>query len=194
VIYARGSSAVVIERNFGGGSVVIATDSYFVSNEALSKDRHADLLAWLIGSNRNIVFDEAHFGIVDSSGVATLMRKYRLHGVVAGLILIAGLFIWKNSTSLVPPPVEEKQERFITGRDSGAGFVNLLRRSIAPRDLLATCFDEWKKSSAPKGKISTPRFQQAEALFSGENSASGPKLIETYNKISESLGTRNQNL
>ncbi len=48
-IYARGTNAVVIERQFGNGSVVLATDSYFVSNEAMARDRHADLLAWLVG-------------------------------------------------------------------------------------------------------------------------------------------------
>jgi hypothetical protein len=195
VIYARGTNAVVIERNFGKGSVVFATDSYFASNEAMTKDRHADLLAWFIGPNKNIVFDEAHFGILETSGVAMLMRKYRLHGLAAGLILLAGLFIWKNSTSLVPPLVEEHGDDFVMGKDSASGFVNLLRRSIAPRQLLAACFAEWKKSVAQKGKVSTSRFQQAEAIFSAENSPSGgSNSVETYRKISETLGTRNQNL
>lgn len=34
-IYARGKNPVVVERTFGSGSVVVATDSYFLSNEAL---------------------------------------------------------------------------------------------------------------------------------------------------------------
>jgi len=193
VIYARETNAVVIERKFSRGTVVIATDSYFVSNEAMARDRHADLLAWLVGPDKNVVFDEAHFGIVETSGVAVLMRKYRLHGLAAGLILLAGLFIWKNSTSLVPPLADEKRENFMAGKDSAAGFVNLLRRGIAPRDLLATCFAEWKKSGAQKGRISTSRFQQAEAIFSTENSL--PKKdrnsIAAYQKISEALGKQN---
>ncbi len=194
VIYARGTNAVIIERKFGEGSVVMATDSYFVSNEAMTKDRHPDLLAWFIGPSKNVVFDESHFGIVDTSGVATLMRKYRLEGLMGGLILLAVLFIWKNSLSLVPPLADSRREDFVTGRDSATGFVNLLRRSVARRDILATCFAEWKKSTAQKGKISTPRFQQAEAIFSSESSASGSNPIETYKKISETLGTRNPNL
>src|SRR5208282_4345007 len=63
-IYARGTNPVVIERRFGTGTVVLATDSYFLSNEALRKDRHPDLLAWLVGPARRVVFDEAHLGIV----------------------------------------------------------------------------------------------------------------------------------
>lgn len=187
VIYARGKNAVVLERQIDHGSVVLATDSYFASNEALSKDRHADLLAWLIGDNDTVVFDESHFGIVDTGGVATLMRQYRLHGFAAGLLLLAGLFIWKNSTSLVPPPADAEQFRFIAGKDSASGFVNLLRRNLAPRDLLATCFAEWKKSAA--AKTSPARAQQAEAIFQAENArpAKDRNPTDAYRKISEVL-------
>jgi hypothetical protein len=192
-IYARGTNAVVIERKFGKGSVVMATDSYFASNEAMLKDRHANLLAWLVGANKNVVFDEAHFGIVESSGVAMLMRKYRLHGLIGGLVLLAGLFIWKNSTSLVPAHVDEKPESFVAGKDSQAGFVNLLRRSIAPRDLLTACFAQWKKSIAPAGKISSTRVQQAEAIFNSENSLPNKDRnpIDAYKQISKTLGIQN---
>ena len=193
VIYARGTNAALIERHFGKGSVVMATDSYFVSNEAMVRDRHADLLAWLVGANNNIVFDEAHFGIVETSGVAMLMRKYRLHGLAAGLLLLAGLFIWKNSSRLVPPHAEQERQGYIAGRDSASGFVNLLRRSIAPRDLLPVCFAEWKKSAGPAGQYSAPRRQQAEAAFQAEN-ALPPKNrnpIATYKKICSILGTHN---
>ena len=193
VIYARGARAVLIERAFGKGSVVMATDSYFVSNEAMEKDRHADLLAWLVGANQTVVFDEAHFGVVETSGVAMLMRKYRLHGLAAGFLLLAGLFIWKNASRLVPPHAEPERQDYIAGKDSAAGFVNLLRRSIAPRDLLPVCFDVWKKSVGPAGQYSALRRQQAEALFQAENSlpprARDP--IATYKKICSILGTHN---
>jgi hypothetical protein len=191
-IYARGTNAVIIERNFGNGSVVLATDTYFISNEAMSKDRHADLLAWLVGGNRNVVFDEAHFGIVETGGVATLMRKYRLHGVIGGLILLAGLFIWKNSTSLVPPHAYEKQENVIAGKDSAEGFINLLRRSIAPRDVLATCFNEWEKSTAFHEASSLSRLQEAKKVFAAGNPASTPgqNPVDTYIKIARTLQIR----
>ncbi|HEY1789298.1 MAG TPA: DUF4350 domain-containing protein [Verrucomicrobiae bacterium] len=193
VIYARDGNAVVIEREFGRGSAVIASDSYLVSNEAMFKDRHADLLAWVVGSAKNVVFDEAHFGIVQSPGVAALMRKYRLQGLAAGLILLAALFIWKHSFGLVPPLADEPGERFVAGKDSAAGFVNLLRRCVAPRDLLATCFGEWKKSVTRNGKHFTARFQRAETIYTDTGPAGG-NPVETYKKIAESLGTQNQKL
>lgn len=195
-IYARGTNAVVIERQFGKGSVVIATDSYFASNEAMAGDRHADLLAWLIGANRSVVFDEAHLGIVETSGVAALMRKYRLHGLAAGLLLLAGLFIWKKSTSLVPPPAREARDDSIAGKDSASGFVNLLRRSIAPRDLLATCFAEWRKSVGVTGKVSAARGREAEAIFQAEAALPGKERnpLATYKNIANALGTRTKKL
>lgn len=195
-IYARGVYPVVIERQFGKGSVVIASDSFFASNEAMLKDRHADLLAWLVGPNRRIVFDEAHFGIVESPGVSGLMRKYHLQGLAAGLLLLAGLFIWKNATSLVPPHTDEPVREFVAGKDAASGFVNLLRRNISARDVFGVCFAEWKKSAAPSGKFSAARLQQAEALFRSEDSLPQKSRdpIAAYKRISETLGNRKSQL
>lgn len=192
VIYARDTNAVVIERYFDKGSVVIASDSYFLSNEAMTKDRHADLLAWIVGPARNVVFDEAHMGVLDTDGVATLIRKYRLHGLVAGLLLLAGLFIWKNSTSLVPPRTAEAREDFIAGKDAASGFVNLLRRSVLPRDLLATCFTEWQKTAARSGKYSEGRRRRAETAYLADTQADDTKRnpVATYRKLTEILGNR----
>ncbi|HYR85749.1 MAG TPA: DUF4350 domain-containing protein [Terriglobia bacterium] len=191
-IYARGDDAVVIERKFGRGTVVIATDSYFLSNEAMLRDREPGLLAWLIGPGRNVIFDEAHLGVTEAPGVATLMRKYHMQWFLAGLILLAGLFIWMNSASLVPLRTERAAQDYIAGKDAAAGFDNLLRRSIPKRDLLATCFGEWKKSVAQTGKYSTDRIRQAEAAFQAENSRPERNRdpVEAYQTISGILRTK----
>jgi hypothetical protein len=195
-VYARGTNAVVIERKFSHGSVVLASDSYFVSNEAMLSDRHADLLAWLVGNNRHVVFDEAHLGIVQQPGIAGLMRKYRMEGFALGLLLLAALFIWKNSASLVPPHPDEQRDDFVTGKDAAAGFVNLLRRNVSSRDVFGVSFAEWKKSAATSGKVSRARLQQAEAIFDAENTLP-PKdrnSIATYRTISETLKKRKPTL
>jgi hypothetical protein len=169
-IYARGTNAVLIERHFGAGSVVIATDSFFLSNEAMSQDRHADLLAWLVSSRHHIIFDEAHLGIVESAGVATLMRKYRLHGAVASLLVLALLFIWKHSTSFVPLYPDDKEQGQVLGKEASAGLVNLLRRHIAPQELLGICFQQWTKSLSRNSGHSIARVDQAQAILEAENS------------------------
>lgn len=188
-IYTRGTNAVVVERRFGAGTVVMASDSYFISNEALRRDRHADLLAWFVGPARTVVFDEAHFGIVESQNVTALMRKYRLHGIVVGLVLLAGLFIWKNSSAFVPLPPARATEDSVLGRQVVDGFVNLLRRNIAPRDVLATCFEEWTKSLAQGAGHSITRVDQAQAVIEAENARAQSERnpVQAYREICRRL-------
>jgi hypothetical protein len=172
VIYSRAGHPVVIERKFGTGTVVMATDSYFLSNEALLKDRHPDLLSWWIGSSQSVIFDEAHLGVVDNPGVAALMRKYRLHGLMVGLILLAALFIWKNAARLVPAYPDDARAEFVEGKDSAGGFVNLLRRNIAPSQIVDLCFTEWKKSIGHGNKQLEAKGAQIQTMVDAENARS----------------------
>ncbi len=150
-VYKRDENPVVIERVFGAGSVVIATDAYFTSNEAIFADRHPDLLAWIIGPSSKVIFDEAHLGVVENSNISGLIKRYRLRGFIGALAVVTGLFVWKNATRLGPVKTSEHRSEWIEGRDAEAGFVQLLRRNIPANRILQTCFEEWKKStkSAP---------------------------------------------
>lgn len=168
-VYARGSNAVVIQRQFGPGSVVLASDTYFLSNEALQKQAQPELLAWLIGPAKLIVFDEAHLGITDTPGVAALMTKYHLQALGAGLLLLAGLFIWKSSISFVPLYPAPPQQAQVLGKNAVAGFINLLRRNIPRREVLRVCFEEWTKSLLQGRAQSIARVDQAQAILETEN-------------------------
>src|SRR5262249_27795651 len=117
-IYMRGNDPVVIERRFGKGTVVVATDSYFLSNEAMARDRHTDVAAWFVGPNRNIIFDEAHLGTTNNPGMAALMRAYHLQWFLLSLALVARLFIWKSSFSLIPAREDNAGPHFVAGRDT----------------------------------------------------------------------------
>ena len=166
--YARDGKAVLIERPVGKGSLVLSADSYFVSNEAMRRDRHAPLLAWLAGANHRLIFDETHLGVQSDPGIAALARKYRLHGLAVGLFVLTLFFVWKNSTSFVPPHDDESfagREHAVAGRDSASAFVNLLRRSIPPRDLLTTCFEEWRKSCARTRPGLDARMKRMQAVL-----------------------------
>jgi hypothetical protein len=185
---------VVIERKFGAGSVVLVADSYPLSNEAMFKDRSAGLLAWLLGGARDAIFDEAHLGVVEEPGVATLMRRYQLHGLIFSLLVVAGLFIWKNSSSLVPPVAEPdtEAETAIAGRDSASGFVNLLRRGISPAEIINVCFGEWKKSGSRLAAISPAQRRDAEQIVKqqAELEPRQRKPVESYRNISRILKQR----
>jgi len=170
VLYQRRKHPVIIERSFGPGSLVLSTDSYFVSNEALRKERHPGLLAWLIGSRREILFDETHLGVEEHPGVAVLLRRYHLQGVLLGLLLVAGLFVWQSSAPLVPPfPDEPGESRaaLVQGRESTAGFASLLRRSVPPVDILSVCFAEWKTACARQPRAAA-RLADVEKIMAAE--------------------------
>ena len=190
VLYARGTDPVMVERQIGKGSLVLATDSFFTSNEAMQKERHTDLLTWLAGSSREILFDETHLGVQEQPGVATLARRYKLHGGVISLLALAALFLWKNSTSFIPRRNESSLTTPVTGRESAAGFINLLRRSIAPKDLLQTSLDEWHKSTRLDGRSTAPRREKIRAVVEAYNATEKPNVVETYREIAAILNRK----
>jgi hypothetical protein len=139
-----GDSAV--EKKLGAGTVVLLADSYPLSNEGLREERNSGLILQLVASAKEIVFDENHFGVVETGSVAKLMRKYHLEGALAVLILVAGLFLWRSSSSLLPSRAP-RAENAVLGRDSLEGMTALLRRGIAEKDLVRICVEEWRKTS-----------------------------------------------
>ena len=148
VIKSGGVDTPVVEKTFGKGSVVLVDSVYPFSNEALATDRDTPLLDRLLGENRTVMFDERHLGLSEDASIAMLARKYRLTGLVAGLLILAVLFIWRNSTSLLPPRrrVKESSAALATGRDAASALQHLLRRNITEHDLIPACLAEWEKT------------------------------------------------
>lgn len=182
VLYSCRSTAAIMERAFGRGSIVIATDSYFLSNEAMRAERAPRLLAFLLGSRTRVVFDETHLGVEEKPGIATLVRKYRLEGLLAAMMALGGLFAWQSSASFLPPKADrEEDSEIVTGKDSTAGFVSLLRRGIAPSRLMEECLDQWKKSFARERPGMAPRMEAA---------AAGREPVEAYRAISQILAEK----
>jgi hypothetical protein len=191
VIYAREKNRpVLMERTMGGGTLVLASDSYYFSNEALRAARQPELLAWMVGPNRQVIFDESHHGIREEPGVASLGRKYRLHGLALSLLVLAVLFLWRESVPFLPRQHEAKTEldAHVFGRESSAGFVNLLRRNIRSSDLPRVCFEEWKKSCARS--VPAAKLEQARQIIEGTDAR--PRWqrnpVETYNTCTAALG------
>lgn len=152
-LYTSDKRVVLAERSFGSGSIVLAGDSFFLSNEALRSERCPRLLAWLAGPPREIIFDEEHHGVTEEANIATLARKYRLHGLVAGALLAVALFIWQSSVPFLPPAASRRADPgLVIGKSAEEGFINLIRRAIAPSEILAVCAAEWRKAFDPEGR------------------------------------------
>ncbi|WCJ60851.1 DUF4350 domain-containing protein [Fontisphaera persica] len=149
VLYAVNNAPVVMERSWGRGTIVLLSDSYLLSNEAMRFHRVPPLLAWLVGRSARVVFNETHLGVVEQPGMGNLLRQYRLQGVAAVLLLLALLYIWQNSFPLAPLPQKPSAEQaaYIQGRDTMMGLVHLLRRGIPPRRVLRICLEHWKETA-----------------------------------------------
>lgn len=193
-LYSVAGNPVAAERAVGSGSVVLLSDSYLTSNEAMKNERRAFLLARLQGPNREAVFDERHLGVGDSPGIMSLARKYRLEPFILGLIILAGLYLWKSSVPLVPrvSPQQRGDAGSSTGKDNFGGLVSLLRRSVAPQALLEACYKEWSKSFSRGCKFPPSTLERIRAVINGERSAKGRNSdpVAGYVKISKILAER----
>jgi hypothetical protein len=154
---------VIVRRAWGRGELVLAADSFPLSNEALSRERATPLLSWFLPPGQRIVFDEFHHGIAHRPGIATLARKYGLEKILGALIFIGLLFVWRQSSVFVPPvaphpPADETQA--IAGGDSGQGLVSLMQRHISQQQLLSICFSTWQAGPAAR-QVSGERLAKA---------------------------------
>jgi hypothetical protein len=191
VIYKQDNHAVLVERKFEKGTLVLASETFFISNEAMLRDRHSELLAWLVGPKKEVIFDESHLGIASNPGVASLARKYNLHGLAGGLLVIALLYVWMSGTSLLPAykTGSDLEKKAIEGKDSASGLSNLLRRNVPPQQIFPLCYSEWKKSSLMQKQLEEKKVKKVEE-FIKEHPERTKNPVESYNKISEMLKER----
>lgn len=190
VVYANHGQPVVMERPVGKGSMVLSTLSYVVSNEALRDDPYPQFLTWLMDNHARAIFDEVHLGITESPGVASLLRRYRLFGVLAACIGVALLWVWQQALPLVPPrpTVTSNAIDSSTERDSMAGYVNLLRRSIPQRKILPVCVDAWRESLAHT-PLNDPQLQNhIDDLLADTDD----NPVNVYNTIANTIDKRSK--
>ena len=187
-LYFRYEGNVVhrVERRFGSGSIVLLASCYPMSNEALAGERDTKTIAWALGETRNVIFDERHLGIEESGGVVTLARKYHLEGLGVVLLVLLGLFIWKNSASLLPTRGEIiETDDSIAAMDASSGLANLLRRNIPAAALMKTCLEEWEGSRHGGRFYSEAKIRRVRDLAGRAGDAA-----ETYRTISRTLAER----
>lgn len=191
-IYETDDGPVMAERAIGLGTFVVATDSWLVSNEALWSKREAGVITWLVGGSGRVVFDEAHLGIVESPGVAALVRRYRLQGAVISVLVLGLLFAWRQSSPLLPRVSPSEAFVATLGKDSATGFTSLLRRHVPKNRLLSTCFAEWKKSLGRDHRFTTHELYEVESIIRDQEGASARSrdLARAYALIVERTSIR----
>ncbi len=188
-LYTWQGEPVVVQRPWGDGIVVMLSDSYLVSNEALRNHRVPGLLTWLVKPGNTIIFDESLKGLVEQPGMAGLAQQYRLHGVFAALLVVVVLFVWRQSAIFIAP-VREDNAAPITqpaaGRDTSQGLVHLARQHIDTKTLLTICFNAWKTQAARH--VSASRTDELEAMVADATAdPKKEKQVKTYIEICELL-------
>jgi hypothetical protein len=182
VVQGNHERADIIERSFGPGSLVLVASSTVFTNGALADSPDTALLVSMIGTSGGIVFDEAHLGIVETGSVMGLLRAFHLQGLLFGLLLPIGLFVWKYSTSLPPAPRSGPPRR-IEGRRTFSGLVALLRRNVAADDLAAACWQAWLKGATPALAAHRRALVEQELVETGAQPMRAlPKIHEILNR------------
>jgi uncharacterized protein DUF4350 len=175
---------VVIERSFGRGNVVLIADSYLLTNASLANDRETGFLGWLFRKQTFVLFDESHFGLTENPGIVSLARRYGLEFLFFVLLMLALLFVWANRYSLVPKSSDRSPGNLIVpGQGGETVLVNLLRRSLSPKDLLSTSAELWRKAAQDAGKIR--KLDQLLPSLDPRSSA-----VDRYNQLSQRLNER----
>lgn len=190
-VYAVNGNPVVIERKMNRGSIVLCSDSFFISNEAMRTERHPQYLIWLMGGRSTVIFDESHFGLHKVPGVAGLLRRYQFHWFFGALAVVALLYIWKNGVHFVPPPREDTvlEAENVFEKDYTRGLVALLRRNIRAGEILQVCGQEWKRMFENDKRIAPDAIAKMTHILQPESTDARQKSnpVADYRKISRML-------
>lgn len=193
-VYTVGDHPVAMEREFGRGQLVLLSDSYLFSNEALRGDRQTAFLLGMAGKERHrIIFDEAHLGSIRQEGVMTLARRYRLTGFLLAGLAVVGLYLWRNVTSLAPRQSEERErDGARAGLGADAALTSLLRRSVAPAALPQTCWREWLRSFRGGLPLNDPLTAEVERILAQRPAErrGAAETVRQYRAVAAALAER----
>jgi len=187
-LYSAKNNPVLIRRSWGKGEIIVATDSYFLSNEGLRNHRRPVLLGQLTGQPGSLLFDETHLGTQEQEGIMFLAEKFRLEGYLYGILAVVLLFLWRNSVPLVPPRPAGGHAQLgsaISGKDSRSGLVNLLRRNIAAADILKTSFAEWRRNITPNRQHLQAKMTEMEAVLASTTNNRAESIVNSYHQLRE---------
>ncbi len=191
-----GGHPVIVERDWGKGTIILVTSSVFASNQELMHGESTGLLAWLPGGRERIVFDETHLGSEAAPGIMALVARFRLQGIFVGVALLVVVYAWKNSRGLVPPDNAGEGRLYadatVMGSGAAAGLSRLLRRNLPAGALLETCYRTWFASRARSSRFSREVADEVIGIIEAERAAKPRKqnVVAAYNRVVEAVAKR----
>ena len=186
VVYRRAGEPVLLEKTVGRGSIVLISDAFCLSNEALHRARATALLSWLVGDQRRVTFLEGALGVLEENGIGFLARRYGLGGAMALLALLGGLYAWRRMVAFLPATEAGPAGADVAlAYEPTAGFTGLLRRSLGREEVLPACLEEWRRGRRGGGAQAAARVEAAWLARDPEESPA-----KTYNALARALKPR----
>ena len=124
-----------------------------------------------------------------------LAREYHLAALLGAVVLVGGLFVWKNATSFLPREAalaEALSGESVAGKGSATALVNLLRKALGRGKIVSICLKEWKRSVGPHRPDGPRRADRAEAVLEEHAGRPAKKRdpVAVYRAIARILSER----
>lgn len=152
-------------RKVGNGELIAASQQSFLLNEAIKTRPNPALLDFLAGGRPVVWVDETLHGLHQGEGVLWLVQRYRLQAALLLFWATLLTLLWSMSGDLVRRPARDPDSNIVC-HSEGAGVAarHMLQRSITTEQVVAECWEEFRRRSA----------QDAQAIAADPQS--GPRL------------------
>lgn len=140
-------------RRVGNGELVVASQESFLLNEAIKTRPNPVVLEFLAGGRPVIWVDETLHGLHQEEGVLWLVQRYRLQAALLLFWATLLALLWSMSGDLVRHPAPERGAEIIRhGKAAGVAAQRLLQRSIETEQVVAECWDQFRRRSPQDAK------------------------------------------
>jgi len=140
-------------RRVGNGELVVASQESFLLNEAIKTRPNPVVLEFLAGARPVIWVDETLHGLHQEEGVLWLVQRYRLQAALLLFWATLLALLWSMSGDLVRHPAPERSAEIIRhGEAAGVAAQRLLQRSIETEQVVAECWDQFRRRSPQDAK------------------------------------------
>jgi hypothetical protein len=173
--------ATIVEKTVKKGTVVFVGEGILLSNEGLHRNRDSNLLLALLGGRSHVIFEEGHLGVTQQGSIGELLRRYRLWGAGLVLLILAGLFIWRSTSSLVPR--NESTPQATAAASGEEALVNLVRGAVPPSALASSALALWTRGGGMLKGVSEIRRQRVARVLQ----ETGARPLEAWNQAHEIL-------
>lgn len=135
-------------RRVGSGELIAASQESFLLNETIKTHPNPVLLDYLAGGRPTIWVDETLHGLHQDEGVLWLVYRYRLQAALLLFWATLLILLWSLSGELLQRPTRDWSAEIVrNGEPAGIAGQRLLRRSVPPEQVVAECWEQFRRRS-----------------------------------------------